>query len=1785
MGEARRCCRGKGWLLASLGLCAGLVLVLAGAPPIAAERERGSEPEGLDRSLDDPAVRPILERWARANRARDFSHPPFNELDGVERSLDEQRRDRGERAERRKAPEERAERRRRRREFKDLGREGAIELARREFPQLFSGQDQRALPLESGERVVRYGDEHTAVIESAAGGRSLVDSSVPLRAPEGGQLEPVDYDLARTAAGWEPQNSPVEMEFGERASDAFAFPGAFGVSVPGVDAAASRTANEVFFPDVAKDTDIWFTPAASGVRFAFQLRSEDAPEELRLQLSSAAGIELRVAAGARGFEVIRDGKVAGRMRAPVALDADGEEIDVTLRVEGSEVVFEIAHRGLDLAYPAVLDPVLENQDSWKYGNGNYAGWSYYEQVPQFPHGYSAGLYIYRNPSYYWWYGLFAEWQYRSPTASSFIYRTDFMHMAHTADQTNVTQGIWSTRWNRHQHQYTQGYTYDAANSFWSACADGGTQAWQCDEAVNLDQSMGNYAQSSLWANANGPRASWAAMYMGGARVYMNDVNTPELFYFHDAGPGWMHDTPAGPYNARNEAHVRWGDRGLGMWQLWMDVPGRARQYSSDAGGCSGAHSSRCPESRAHNFTYAGILEGTRTVTTGANDVLNRVASSSRTLRIDRSRPAAPTLSGTLAGAAGGEIGAHKHTLGIQGSDAYSGVKSVSYRVVPDGSTTPVRSGGASNPSCGTYGCSNPWKPADFQVDLAGLTPGRRYRVETSVKDQLGDDPTYGSSSHTTTSSFYVTIEDDPPTLEVGGTLKPSGSEWVGRGDQSVLLDSTDAQSGVTHAELQVDGQAVETVDRPCDAGGCALSHDFVVDSDSYAEGEHTARALVRDGAGNLAQEDWTFRLERTAPTLTLSGTLKAAEGQTLTDGATYTLVAGSTDTVGMSQAGVKSIAVAIDDDPADIVTQECPFGGCAMTRAFEYRPDDYESGPRTITVTATDFAGNQTSESFVVTNPDLSVLRCPDAPSPTAVVNVVPTTPEAALTQIQSPSGFPEAVGPAQATDLDGGVIQPGLDASDPDRFRASGTVAQSEIDREASDGATATLETLRGPVCLTPTEVSVGASQPSGPVNGVAAMYANSRPATDTVLRPSPAGVQMFNQLRGGLAPKRLAWHVALQPGQELRQLVDGEVAVVIPALEGAAPPVSGAVLPPKPTVAQRQAALSDTALALDVARDQFRRAQARTADEIVALLPEPWARDAQGRTVPATLTASGSTVELRVEHDLLANEFPVVAALHVLGGDSVDEIEAAKSSEETAEYTEEEADSFEPAGVPPSTTTQRSTAAPAAAVAAASPDDPDYDADPVSLSADDSDDLQGFTPQEGDEEPPPDASTAIADAELAQNVGNFGFGLTESDPANLDDPKRSELGLQFYRPFVAWNIVALKGSTKPADVRRVRRWEDYYNRAKALGLKLDVVLTRTADRTKGGTAPSVGEYKKAVQLFLDTYPGVVKNLMPWNEPNFKKDPLYRRPSTAAQYWLAAQNICHPKGTPTNPNPPARCGHVVAGDYVGLLAKHDPKVSIKGKRTRFTTAYKNHLDKRGQHPKVWAFHNYGDWKAWGLRAKNREQAPITDRHYRLFRQRGEGGREDYRFSQGSERRLPKIWLTEAGVGYHYSCRDGLTDGFQSRYCGGVIGKEERDRMLLMGMASQRSALGFLLSKLAKDFPAIKRIYYLRLRAGTGRVYPAENGLPATRDGECEIERPPADAPRPWCPKNDYGLVGADDDGTYEFDHFLPRSAGRSAPNQRRLAFCLFRDRNTRQGRNNIRNPERLKSCGAPASQ
>lgn len=503
-----------------------------------------------------------------------------------------------------------------------------MQLATETFPGLFSGADRRLLPVAAGDRVARYTGERSAVIEGPHG-RSVVDSSVPLRAPDAkGDPQPVDFELERTAAGWEPVNGLVPIAFGEGPSQAVGVGLDFVVGFEGAATPGERTANEIFFPAVAKDVDAWAGPTPLGGRVAFQLRSADSPEEVRLSVSGGATPSVIGDTGA--VELLRDGKRVGTMSAPVAFDADGTPVDLEVRVEGTSIVISVPHRTLDLHYPIAVDPVLENQDSWKLGNTNTAGWQWNSNAGvSFPHSFTTGpfgtgFYVDRPTGQALQSSWFGEWQYPAMNVRSYIHQADFLHPAHTAFETTNGIGMWSTWGGGFQHFYAKG-AYNLAGDSITVCADGAVSVAACDETVDINQSKGNYVLSSISPDKNGTWAQPAQAYFGGARIWMSDWEDPQPVYWMEAPAGFVHDTPAGTYNGVNQAHVRIADDGLGLWGITMDVPGMALQTSTDYGGCTGTHSSPCPWSRAHNFSYAGISEGRQTVTVKGEDILGQDA--------------------------------------------------------------------------------------------------------------------------------------------------------------------------------------------------------------------------------------------------------------------------------------------------------------------------------------------------------------------------------------------------------------------------------------------------------------------------------------------------------------------------------------------------------------------------------------------------------------------------------------------------------------------------------------------------------------------------------------------------------------------------------------------------------------------------------------------------------------------------------------------------------------------------------------------------------------------------------------------------------------------------------------------------------------------------------------------------------------------------------------------------------------------------------------------------------
>jgi hypothetical protein len=172
--------------------------------------------------------------------------------------------------------------------------------------------------------------------------------------------------------------------------------------------------------------------------------------------------------------------------------------------------------------------------------------------------------------------------------------------------------------------------------------------------------------------------------------------------------------------------------------------------------------------------------------------------------------------------------------------------------------------------------------------------------------------------------------------------------------------------------------------------------------------------------------------------------------------------------------------------------------------------------------------------------------------------------------------------------------------------------------------------------------------------------VFANSDRATTTVVRPTATGAQTLTVLNDQSAPRTFSWRVNVGEGRRLVTLGDGSVAVVNPHPEPVGDPQMAQdseialvntgldqLEPNTPVPAGAQAlagAVGDTPAELVGAHDVFARAQNSTLDEVVLVFPRPWALDAAGRPVPASLSTDGDTVALTVDPASDA-AFPVIA------------------------------------------------------------------------------------------------------------------------------------------------------------------------------------------------------------------------------------------------------------------------------------------------------------------------------------------------------------------------------------------------------------------------------------------------------------------------------------------------------------------------------------------------------------
>jgi hypothetical protein len=187
-------------------------------------------------------------------------------------------------------------------------------------------------------------------------------------------------------------------------------------------------------------------------------------------------------------------------------------------------------------------------------------------------------------------------------------------------------------------------------------------------------------------------------------------------------------------------------------------------------------------------------------------------------------------------------------------------------------------------------------------------------------------------------------------------------------------------AGMGRFELSVDGTVVDTASPPAPAKDYTATMEVdATAAGGLAQGWHTAVVRSADdairqpqGTGNPSTNPETipFIVDRSSPVMTTSGALKDNDGQSVPRGL-YSVDISATDasTDGTARAGMGTIEVFVDGDSEYRQNQDCPNGSCSMSRTYTFDTRSHSGGEHEIEVVASDRAGNEDSEIYVITTP------------------------------------------------------------------------------------------------------------------------------------------------------------------------------------------------------------------------------------------------------------------------------------------------------------------------------------------------------------------------------------------------------------------------------------------------------------------------------------------------------------------------------------------------------------------------------------------------------------------------------------------------------------------------------------------------------------------------------------------------------------------------------------------------------------------------------------------------
>jgi streptogramin lyase len=585
--------------------------------------------------------------------------------------------------------------------FTHLNAAGAARVATSTFKTLVDQRAGGAPELPRGARLLGYTGLRSARVTLAGGKQGAIESRQPIATPaRDGKYSPIDLALHPSGDSFRPVDPLVAVEFPRRLSRGIAAEG--NVSIVPTDARGrplsgaegSMQGASVLYANSQVDTDTLVKPTSTGFDISAVLRSERSPHTLYYKVKMPTGAKLSPQRDG-SVRVVKHQRDLGHVTPPIARDASGTEVPVTMSVKDDSLVIQIQRPSSEVQWPVAVDPGYAQDTQVPSNYTGMGGWVYYtSNVPSI-------VLDQGNDSYgaVWYYqgGDYAALQYQTQGISKiYVFTTEtytgFSRGGVVRDESLDPSGA-----------------VENSHTLLSVGEEGGGYQGYHDSMCTFPQEVGSQCLYTDGAANNAVRFITYLTQSGEANQFYSQMYNATVFIMQEAGPAMSFNTTSptitvgggvtrpnvlygsggwlGPNVGAFEA--RGTDPGVGLSSIFVQSVGAVNPAAE--GKCRGL---QCSQTYSSPLTYnPAIANGEHTLYVEGRDNAGLGSSSVATFKVDATAPRAIGFTGMPE--TGAEVSAAPHTLTIHATDGTaptksSGVQSIAVSI--DGATKTVVAG-------------------------------------------------------------------------------------------------------------------------------------------------------------------------------------------------------------------------------------------------------------------------------------------------------------------------------------------------------------------------------------------------------------------------------------------------------------------------------------------------------------------------------------------------------------------------------------------------------------------------------------------------------------------------------------------------------------------------------------------------------------------------------------------------------------------------------------------------------------------------------------------------------------------------------------------------------------------------------------------------------------------------------------------------------------------------------------------------------------------------------------